>query len=595
MQQHTNPDAPTAQLDPIMFEVLSNAFTSIVEDMGVMLEKVSFSTVTTIGKDYACVLADRNGDVFARGRGGLPLLTGTVPHRVRGILAEIGEDDLAEGDVILQNDPYLGGTHSQDVSATMPIFHEGRLVAFAVSCSHWPDIGGPVPGSFNSEATSAFAEAIVIPPVHVIRGGQWVRDTERLLLRNVRIPQIIQGDLRGLVEACRTGREEYLRLVAKYGLETLQLQAVKQMEHAERLLRDQIAKLPDGTYTFTDYIDRDPGAEHREPLALVVDMTIDGDELILDFSRSAPQAIGPVNAPRAATEAAVATAIKEIFYEIPWNEGFQRVLDIRIPDGSILAAEYPAPVCGVAASPAEKIISVMHGAFIQVAPERSMACPTNLVNVSVFGRDTRDGRDEDYVMYIWLAGGWGGRPATRDATTSMMPLGPGTNLQPAESLERVYPVMFDGFEYRPDSEGAGLHRGGFAFATPFRIVGSEASLNVQGDRQEVIGWGYGGGLPAPGNGLVYAPGTPEERSFDIMSAGNKVQSGVGLDYWQGGGGGWGNPLSRPPEWVLDDVRADLVSIERARAVYGVVIVDADDPMDRAVDIGATERLRAAAA
>ena len=580
------------KIDPITFEVLSNAFTSIVEDMGVTLEKVSFSTVTTIGKDYACILADRTGDVFARGRGGLPLLTGTIPHRLRRIISEIGYEDLHDGDVILANDPYLGGTHCQDTSAAMPVFIEEELVAFVVACSHWPDIGGPVPGSFNSEATDCYSEAVVIPPIHIIRRGEWVTDAERFILRNVRIPEIIQGDLRGLVEACRTGREEYLRLVDKYGLDTIQHQAVAQMDHAERLMRDQIAKLPDGTYTFTDYIDRDPGAETDDPLPLVVDMTIDGDQLIVDLSRSAAQAIGPVNACRAATDAAVATAVKEVFYEIPWNEGFQRVIDIQVPDGTVLTAEYPAPVSGVAASPAEKIISIMHGAFIQVAPERSMACPTNLVNVSVFGKDKRDGRDDPYVMYIWLAGGWGGRPARRDAWTTMMPLGPATNLQPAESLERVYPMMFDGFEYRSDSEGAGLHRGGFAFSCPFHVTGEEASVNVQGDRQAVIGWGYGGGLPAPGNGLIYAPGAPDEQSFDIMSAGNTVQPDVGLDYWQGGGGGWGDPRERPPKWVLEDVQADLVTIERARDVYGVVITEADDPLDYRVDHAATEALRA---
>ena len=585
-------ESSVANLDPITFEVLSNAFTSIVEDMGVMLEKVSFSTVTTIGKDYACVLADANGDVFARGRGGLPLLTGTVPHRLRGILQEVGVDDLAEGDVILQNDPYLGGTHCQDTSASMPIFLDGNLVAFATACSHWPDLGGPVPGSFNSEATDTYNEAIVIPPIHIMREGEWVRDAERFILRNVRIPEIIQGDLRGLIEACRTGREEYLHLVEKYGYETIAQQAVAQMDHSERLLRDQISKLPDGTYSFTDYIDRDPGAESDDPVEVSVDLVIDGDQLIVDLSRSAPQAIGPVNACLAATEASIATAVKEIFYEIPWNEGFQRVIDVRVPEGTVLSAQYPAPVSGVAASPAEKLISVMHGAFIQVVPERSMACPTNLVNVSVFGQDTRHGGNDDYVLYIWLAGGWGGRPATRDACTTMMPLGPATNLQPAESLERIYPVMFDGFEYRPDSEGAGLHRGGFAFTCPFHVVGTEASVNVQGDRQAIVGWGYDGGLPAPGNGLIYAPGTSDERQFEIMSAGNIVLPDVEIDYWQGGGGGWGDPQKRPPEWVLEDVQADLISPERAREVYGVVIVEADDPVDHAIDQAATDTLRA---
>jgi len=586
-------NATATEIDPITFEVLENAFTAVVDDMGVMIEKVSFSTVTQVGKDYACVLATPEGDVFARGAGGLPLITGTAAARIKAVLRQIPPEDIDDGDVFLVSDPYLGGTHGQDVTAVMPVFADGSLVCYVMSASHWPDTGGPVAGSFNSDADSTHAESLMITPIHIIREWRWDFEVETFILRNVRIPKILKGDMRGMIEACKTGREQFLRLHDKYGRELLDAQAQALMDHSERLLRAEIEKLPDGTYSFTDWIDRDPGGETDDPIPVGLDVTVAGDTLTLDFSRSGPQAVGPVNASASATRAAAIAATKAIFFEVPWNEGFERAVEIVLPPASVVNAEYPRPVSGVAASPAEKVLASVHGCFMQVLPERSMACPTNLVNVSVHGHDGRPGRhDEEFVMYLWLAGGWGGRPGRRDANTSVFPIGPGTNLQPVETLERVYPIRFDAFELKPDSEGAGRHRGGFALQCPWRLTHGRGTLNVQGDRQRRPGWGADGGLSPEGTDLIYAPGTEQEKRVDIMSAGTRIEAGVRLDYRQSGGGGWGDPFTRPAQWVLDDVRDGLVTRERAEAVYGVVTDDPADILDAVVDEAATSRARA---
>lgn len=582
-----------AGIDPITFEVLSNAFTAVVDEMGVMLEKVSFSTVTTIGKDYTCALATPTGDVFSRGKGGVPLIGGTVTHRVKGIVAYIPPEEIDEGDVFLHNDPFIGGTHGQDVSAVMPVFWEGELIAFVHAASHWPDTGGAVPGSFNSEATSTHGESIMIPPLHIIREGVWDREIERFILRNVRIPRIIQGDLRGMVEAVRTGREQFLRLVEKYGRDLVVLEMESLMDYAERLLRNEWARLPDGTYSFTDYIDRDPGSRSMDPIPVGLDVTIAGDRATFDFSRSGPQARGPVNCAASATQSGVMTGVRNVFPHIPHNDGIYRAIDWVIPEGRVISAAYPAPVSGHAANSAEKIISCCHGCFIQAIPERAMACPTSLVNISVHGFDERPERGNEYVMYIWLAGGWGGRPGKRDNHTALMPLAAGTSLQPAETLEREYPVMFDGWGLKPDSEGAGRHRGGFGLECPFHVTHGHASINTQGDRGTVPGWGHAGGGSPLGNRLVYAPGTPEEQDVGVMRAGFPVEPNTRLDYWQGGGGGFGPPWERPPEWVLDDVRNGLVSLGRARGTYGVEVRVVDEAtLVFEVDEAETERLRA---
>lgn len=582
--------------DPITFEVLSNAFTAAIDEMGVVLEKVAFSTVTSEAHDYSCAITNGIGDVVSRGVGDLPLIGGTISFRVKAVLATIPAEDIKPGDVFIHNDPYLGGTHLQDVSIILPVFWHGELIACVQTCSHWPDIGGPVPGSFNSQATSSHAEALIISPSHIIREGKWNAELERMILRNVRIPEIIAGDLRGLVEAARAGELQVRKLLEKHGRETILKAMDGFMSYSEKLLRQEFAKLPDGTVSFTDYIDRDPCAGNDERITIGLDITIAGDGATLDYARSGKQALGPVNCTIAATSSASVAVLKAVFPHIPLNDGFIRAFDLKVPEDCVINAKYPAPVSGHAANSAEKIVSVMHGCFMQLTPDRAMCAPTNLSNLSIFGKDTRRGRNDDYVMYLWLAGGWGGRRTAGDGSTYMMPLAAGTRLLFAEMLERVFPIMIEGYGLMQDSEGAGKHRGGFGLHWPFRITHNDFSINTQGDRELQDNWGFAGGQPAVGNRLVYAPGTDREESVSLMRSGFKGEAGTLIDFWQGGGGGYGDPFDRDPGKVLDDVRAGLVSIGRARAVYGVEVELIDeDALIYKVDQQATDRLRMATA
>jgi N-methylhydantoinase B len=581
-----------AGFNPITFEVLSNAFSATIDEMGVVLEKVAFSTVTSEAHDYSCAMTNAVGDVVSRGVGDLPLIGGTISFRVKAVLNAIPKEDMRPGDVFIHNDPYLGGTHLQDVSIVLPIFVDGELLALVQTCSHWPDIGGPVPGSFNSQALSSHGEALIIPPMHIIREGKWNAELERMILRNVRIPEIIAGDLRGLIEAARAGEAQFRKLVDKYGRETILKAMDGFMSYSEKLLRQEFAKLPDGTVSFTDYIDRDPCSKSMDPIPVGLDIHIKGDRAILDYSRSGPQAKGPVNCTRAATSSASVSVLKAIYPHIPLNDGFVRAFDLVLPDDCVLNAHYPAPVSGHAANSAEKIVSCMHGCFMQLTPDRAMCAPTNLVNISLFGRDDRPGREGDYVMYLWLCGGWGGRATAGDGGTYMMPLAAGTRLLFAEMLERVYPVLIDGYGMMPDSEGAGKHRGGFGLHWPFRVTQNDYTINTQGDRQLVDNWGFDGGKPAIGNRLIYAPGTPAEEDVGLMRSGFEGKPGELINYWQGGGGGWGNPFERDVDAVVADVRAGLVSLQRARDAYGVELRLVDpDLLTYEVDHAATARLR----
>jgi N-methylhydantoinase B len=580
-------------IDAILFEVLRSALTSVVDEMAVMLEKVAFSTVVSEGRDFSGAILTPQGDLVAQGDQDLPLIGGTIPFRVKALIATIPADEMKPGDIFVHNDPFLGGTHAQDVSLIMPVFWEGSLVAFVQVSAHWPDLGGPVPGSFNSEADSSYAEALLIPPVHIVREGEIDRDMERLILRNVRISDVISGDMRAMMEACRTGETRVHGLLRKYGRDTIDAEIDALLAYSERLIRAEISAIPDGTYSWTDYIDRDPLAESNEPLLVGLDLTIAGDTAIYDYSRTGPQAKGPVNAPISSCYAASLAVTKAIFPHIPLNQGILRAIELRVPPGTLVSAQFPAPVNGQACNAAEKIVSCVHGCYSQVVPHKTMACPSNLVNICIGGFDVRSERQRDYVMYCWLSGGWGARLSKKDNFTMMTPLASGTKLQPVEFLEREYPIIVEGYGLRPNSEGAGMHRGGFGLNFPIRLTDGDAILSVQGDREHLRPWGYDGGLSPIGTGMFYVSPEGVRENVGIMRAGFRVAAGGLLDYWQGGGGGWGHPFERPVEWVLEDVRNGLVSIERARDVYGVSIVVRDEEAaDYVIDPAETAALRA---
>lgn len=565
------------QLDSITFEVLRNAFRAVVDEMAVLLEKVAFSTVVSEGRDFTAAICAPNGDLVTQEEQGLPLIGGTIPFRVKALIEHVPKDDIAEGDMFVFNDPYLGGTHAQDVSIIAPVYWEDALFAFVQVSAHWPDLGGPMPGSFNSEADSSYAEALMIPPVHIIRKRVVNRDVESLILRNVRVSEVVRGDMRAMIEACRIGESRLHDLLRRYGRETLNAEIEALFDYSEQLIRLEFERIANGTYSWTDYIDRDPLGDPDTPLLVGLDLTISGDRATYDFSRTDKQAKGPVNAPKSACYSASLATTKAIFPHIPLNQGLLRAIDVVVPSGRIVSAEFPAPVNGVACNAAEKIVSCVHGCYSQVVPDRTMACPSNLVNICLGGFDPRPGKNRDYVMYCWLAGGWGARSIAGDNQTMLVPLASGTKIQPAEFLEREYPIRVEGYGMRPNSEGAGRFRGGFGLSFPIRLTHGEAILSVQGDRDRYTPWGFAGGLSPIGNGMIYQPGTEEEENIGIMRAGFRVHAGALLDYWQGGGGGWGSPLDRAPELVLRDVENELVSVDRAKDVYGVVLrlVDAD--------------------
>jgi len=586
----------TGRHDPITYEVLRNALVSAVDEMGAKLEKVAFSMVVSEGRDFSTSISDVDGNLAADGTQDLPGHIGTIPFTTKGVIEDIGLENIQEGDLILMNDPFIGGTHCQDARVVMPVFWEGERVAFVQVSAHWVDAGGSVPGSFMVDARSPYEEALYIPPIHLVRNGEIDQQVLNLVLRNVRVPEVTIGDITAMIEACRTGESRVHYLCEKYGADTVKAQMAMQIDHSEAILRRHIEDLEDGVYRFTDHIDFDVRSDEREPLPITCVMEVKGDSLTFDFSESSPQAKSAVNATRSLLWSAVVVATKAVFPDVPVNQGVFNALDVRAPDGLIVTASFPAPVSGAFATCYEKITCSVLACYLQVVPKRAMAACGNICNIVVGGFDPRPGYERDYVMYNWLEGGYGARPGKRDNHTAMSLFCSGTQNQPIELAEHEYPILFHCYELVDDSAGAGRHRGGLGVRKNFEISDGDATISVLGDREVTGAWGWDGGKTSPlANNLIYKADEPDELRIGMKRSGVPVTSGHEFHYWQGGGGGWGDPATRPPEWVLEDVVNGYVSVEAARSEYRVEIEVVDEVAGQyRVDEGATGRLRSAA-
>ena len=585
------PSRAPDQLDPMTFAVLQHAFTNVVDEMGAKIMQSAYSPVVNEGRDFAASITTSDGRLVAQGQQDLPAFIGIAPIWAKTQIEWIGIENFRPGDVVIANDPYLGGTHCMDVRFMMPVYWEGELVAFVQDIAHWVDVGGPLPGGFNPRAAHILQEAMRITPIHVMRGGVLDENLVSFILANVRLADWSYGDMMGQIQGLRVGEQRLHGLLEKYGKGTVLLAMDEVIRSSEELMRAEFARMPDGAYEAVDYIDRDPASESDEPLKIHLRMTVEGDRVRCDLSGSSPQALGPVNGPKAVSVSALMVATKSMFPEIPMNEGVYQAIDFHIPDGLVCSAVYPAPVSGMASACYARVLDCVYRCFIEISPDEGMACPYTILNIIVGGIDDRPGQGgKPFVMYTWVEGGYGGRPGKRDNHTAMSLFASGTQSIPIESLEREHPVRFERFEYLADSEGAGMHRGGFGVEKSLSVQAVGAAITCQGDRGRFVPWGYAGGSDGTPNSLMDG-----DLEVGVFAVDHQLDPARLVRTRTNGGGGFGSPLERPVEWVLEDVVDGLVTVEKAREVYGVEIVVGDpELLEYTVDLAATETRRAAA-
>jgi N-methylhydantoinase B len=579
-------------LDPVTFEVLKNSFITSVDQMAEQILRTCYSFVI-YNRDFSSALHDANGNSAAQGNQDIAVHVGTLHFTCKAVMRAF-EGDMHPGDVYAINDPYAGGTHFPDVRLIRPIFADGEIIAFSQSNGHWSDVGGSVPGSFDVTARDMFREGLRITPVRLFDKGRFCRDVAHLIAANTRDPASIIGDIHAQAQATQVCEREILRLVGKYGRETVETGLSEVQDYVERAMRQRLAALPDGVWETQDFIDRDPaGSEGLIPIK--VKLTIKGEKAIYDFTGSHPTIGSIYNSAFGTTFSAVAAGMKTFFPDLPLNSGFYRVLEIIAPEGSIVDARWPVGVTGFL-MPFEKIMNAIYEIWSKIMPQRALACAFNLEYLLTGGLDARRPEKPIFMFYDWLPGGWGGRNGKDGCNVTTACFGTGLMSQPVEGQERANPILTTEFEILTDSAGPGKWRGGVGVRkTSIMLEAEKTVISYICDRERAIVWGIEGGLPSMPHGLsIKRAGAEEEDWLGSVFSDVPIGSGDVFSRPTAGGGGFGDPLERDPALVLEDVADDYVSIERAAKDYGVVLTFVDAEICAyAVDEAATKATREA--
>ena len=542
-------------------------------------------------RDFSSALHDAEGNSAAQGNQDIAVHVGTLHFTCKDVMRAF-DGDMHPGDVYAINDPYAGGTHFSDVRLIRPIFADGKIIAFSQSNGHWSDVGGSVPGSFDVTARDMFREGLRITPVRLFDKGRFCKDVAHLIAANTRDPASIIGDIHAQAQATQVCEREILRLVGKYGRETVETGLSEVQDYVERAMRQRLAALPDGDWETQDFIDRDPaGSEGLIPIK--VKLTIKGDKAIYDFTGSHPTIGSIYNSAFGATFSAVAAGMKTFFPDLPLNCGFYRVLEIIAPEGSIVDARWPIAVTGFL-MPFEKIMNAIYEIWSKIMPERALACAFNLEYLLTGGLDARRPEKPIFMFYDWLPGGWGGRNGKDGCNVTTACFGTGLMSQPVEGQERANPILTTEFEILTDSAGPGKWRGGVGVRkTSVMLEAEKTVISYICDRERAIVWGIEGGLPSMPHGLsITRAGAEKEEWLGSVFSDVPIGSGDVFSRPTAGGGGFGDPLERDPALVLEDVADDYVSIERAAKDYGVVLTVVDAEICAyAIDEAATKAAR----
>lgn len=575
-------ETPVATIDAVTLAVLKGRLEQIADEMDATLFRSAFNPIIAEAHDASHGLYHATtGETLIQGKSGLPIFVGAMSFAVKAVIDRFGAD-VRDGDVFIFNDPYDGGTHLSDFRLVRPYYRDGVLFCWLASVGHWHDVGGNVPGNYNPVATECFQEGMLIPPVRLYAAGDLRRDVVDIILANSRLPGSAWGDLNGQINALKLGARRLSDLLDDYGAATVSEAMAELKVRAARLMRANIADLPDGTWSAEDWLDNDGIVD--EPLKIALDVTIEGDRMRWDFSRSSPQCAGPVNIALSTTVASCYVALKHIFREVPANAGVLEPIEFVIPDETLLAARAPKPVGGYTET-ILRIIDVVFSAFAQIRPEITNANAYGTINAVSLAGHRADGRR--WVMFSFFGGGHGGSPVGDGLNHGNAPISTAT-IPPVEILEAAYPVMFTQWALRPDSGGPGRHRGGLGAVYELELLEEKADCFLFGERGRFAPNGVVGGDQAAPNRFAYqqADGWHQPPMASKM-VGISLARGQRIRLESPGGGGYGPAAERDPEAVARDVGRGYVSAEAAAARYGVALTG-----DGAVDSAETDRLRA---
>ncbi len=535
-------------MDPVTLAVLKGRLEQIADEMDATLFRAAFNPTIAEAHDACHGLYDATtGATLVQGKSGLPIFVGAMAFATKAVIDKF--PDARDGDIFIFNDPYLGGTHLSDLRLIRPCFHGGKLFCWLGSVGHWHDVGGAVPGNYNPAATEYFQEGVLIPPVRLYAGGVLNQDIVDIVLAMSRLPEVAYGDMQAHLSALDLGAARVEALLDEYGVETVSAALLELRARASAQIRAEIAALPDGQWSQEDWLDND-GRTDR-PLLIACDITVAGEQLTLDFSRSAPACDGPVNISRATSVAAVYVALKHLFPDVAANSGVLDPITVILGENSMLDARRPKPVGGYTET-ILRIIDVMFSAFARFRPERACGNAYGTINALSLAGTRADGRR--WVLFQFFGGGHGGNPEGDGLNHGNPPIATAI-IPPVEVMEAAYPVRYTQWALRDGSGGEGEHRGGLGAVYEIELLEEQAEAFVFAERARFAPKGVLGGGDGACNVVAYeqAEGwtTPPLGSKVV---GVKLLAGQRIRIESPGGGGWGDKARRTPERVAADLR-----------------------------------------
>ncbi|MCC6890347.1 MAG: hydantoinase B/oxoprolinase family protein [Hyphomicrobiales bacterium] len=573
------------RIDAVDLEVVKASLSGIVREMQNCLFRTGFSTIVRESQDASCALMNARGEVVAQ-HVVLPLHIGAFPACCRAVIEAFG-DDIAEGDAFLINHPYYGGSpHAPDMCVLSPAFVDGELFGFCGSIAHKSDIGGPVPGSCSGQAREVFNEGLHLPPVRYQRRYQTRYDIERIIAANSRTPELVLGDIRGQLGSDRLGERRLHELAAKYGRSKILACFERLFELSETRLRRTFAEWRDGRFEAERFVD-DDGIELEKPVRIHVVTEKQGEHIHFDFSGAADQTKGPANVRPPLVQAACAYCLISLIDPQTFvSQGLLRAFTITAREGSVLNPRFPAPV-NTYNPTVHALVDAVYDALSNIVPDKVRADGSGSRSIILGGRSTNTGKG--YVQYEIIAGGAGAR-ATKDGASGITVNQSNAMIAPVEIIESEFPTRILRFDLIRDSGGAGRWRGGLGIRREYLNL-EDARFSIRSMKHVIPPNGCAGGRTGRPGDIWINPDTPTAKRLPTRYADYPLRAGDVFRLDTPGGGGYGDPLGREVERVLEDVREGQVSPEAAARDYGAVIVREGGAWR--IDARATEQHRAA--
>jgi len=566
----------TPHIDPVTLTVVHNRLVGICREMGTTMIRTAYSPIFSESRDFSCVLFNHDGEMLAQTEF-CPAQVGAIRFVVKWLIAELGAENLKPGDVVVHNDPYRGGVHMPEHVVIKPVYYEDELFGYVANIAHLVEIGGQAVGGFAATATEIYQEGLRVPPVWLIREGEYNHDVWRMIMANHRAPRISWGDLHAMVASLTVAERRVHELLDAYGVEQIKEISQLLLDHAERWMREEIRAIPDGVYTFEDCMEdaREEPVRDWIRLTLVVE---DGD-ILADFSASDPQAEHVLNCSYGVTASGVYNAVFHLAdNDIPHNDGAYRPITVVAKPGTITNVVHPGACVGGNTETHPRIWGVTMGALAQAVPERVSADTGSTSCNFLFGGVHPDS-GLYYVHYHFDGVGWGGRHDSDGNSHQVIPNG-NTPTTPVEIFETRYPFIERSYHLRADSGGAGRHRGGLGSDRILEVRSPQITMSALFDRMIMQPWGIFGGEGGENSRiLIKLAGTDDFVTFrdaygipsNSRISNIRLKLGDQVLLRTPGGGGFGLAKERPPESVLADVREGFVSVQGAHGDYGVAI------------------------